>query len=88
MGLITESIHKPEVLLFFCLWWDDRNTTAKQPTGSIPSKTHKPSPCPHLYRLALHVYNMCTSCTQMVALFAFVHILEARQTQLQTILPV
>ena len=36
MGLITESIHKPAVL-FFRLWWDDRNTTDKPPICSVPS---------------------------------------------------
>lgn len=42
MGLITESIRTPEVLLFFCVSWDDRNTTTKQPTWLHPILTQKP----------------------------------------------
>ena len=42
MGLITESIHQPEVPVFFCLLWDDRNTTAKQPHRLYPILIQKP----------------------------------------------
>lgn len=81
MGLITESIHKPAVLLFFCLWLDDRNTIAKPPICSLPILIQKPILAHICTVWARRARPRAHIRSRKVAAFVFAHALPSKQSK-------